>query len=83
MCFADGEKIRHEGSCPTIWEGHFSSTSGGIVHKGEVYKALSSFAMAHYKTERKDRFDNANGWAECEVQRNGNWISTYYLKAKL
>ena len=79
-CFVDGEKIRHEGSCPTVWEGRFSASSGGIVYKGEVYKALSSFAAAHYEAERKDRTEASNGWLECEVHRSGQWISTFNLR---
>ena len=83
MCFSDGEKIRHKGACPNIGEGHFSANAGGIIYKGELYKALSAFANDHYDKERKDRTDAANGWLECEVFRNGDWVSTYNLKAKL
>jgi len=82
-CFVDGEKIRHKGSCPNVWQGHFSAKAGGIIYKNQLYKSLSSFAANHYETERSDRTDAANGWFECEVLRDGEWISTFNLKRQL
>jgi hypothetical protein len=82
-CFMDGERIHHKGSCPTYWEGKFDSTEGGLIYKGKLYKTLSAFAASHYEAERKDRGKNANGWAECEVFRNGEWVSTMNLKPRM
>lgn len=95
-CFIDGEKIRHKGSCDSTWEGHFSKASGGIIYKGHVYKAVSTFARDHYTSENKRMNPvsraghphgnntgkgGVNGWLECEIYRDGQWISTFELKA--
>lgn len=80
-CFTDGQRIRHKGNkTQTTWIGTYDSTKGKIIYDGNSY-TLNMFVVTHYKTERPDRTPNANAWAECECEKDGEWVSTFSLHA--
>jgi hypothetical protein len=80
-CFTDGQRIRHKGhKTQTTWIGTYDSTKGKIIYDGNSY-TLNMFAVTHYKTERPDRTSKANAWAECECEKDGEWVSTFSLHA--
>ena len=72
--FTDGQRIRHQGSCDTIWIGTFDASTNTIKRDGKSYRSLSSFAGEHYRQARDDRNPNTNGWTECYCEVNGEWI---------
>jgi hypothetical protein len=80
-CFTNGQRIRHDGTAntPSTWTGTYNSSMDRIEREGEFYKTPSQFAESHYKTERPDRVQAANGWKECKCEVNGGWISTFNL----
>lgn len=73
-CFTNGQCIRHKiGN--DIWYGTYNSLTNKIVRGSEIYDSLSGFGTAHYKNKRPNRAPNNNGWAECECEVNGKWLS--------
>jgi hypothetical protein len=78
-CFMNGQKIRHTIGNNKTWIGIYNSSKNKIVHNGIFYGSLSGFTGAHYAIERPERTNRSNGWAECECEVNGKWISTFNL----
>jgi hypothetical protein len=81
LCFADGQRIRHNSGNDNYWFGIYNSSKNGIIHNNRFYKSLSGFAETHYSIDRPDRVKSANGWRECECEINGKWVYTYNLKS--
>jgi hypothetical protein len=77
-CFTNGQRIRHKIGILKIWIGTYDTLQNMILHNQKSYKSLSGFAGMHYITDRPDRV-SANGWAECECEVDGIWISTFNL----
>jgi hypothetical protein len=78
-CFTDGQRLRHTIGINKTWIGIYDASKNEIICDMKSYKSLSGFAGTHYSIERPDRVNSANGWAECECEVNGKWISTYGL----
>ena len=78
-CFSDGQHLRHTIGINKTWIGIYDASKNEIIYDTKSYKSLSRFAGTHYSIERPDRGNSANGWAECECEVNGKWISTYSL----
>lgn len=78
-CFRNGQKIKHEIGIKQ-WIGYYDLSNNCIMFENKQYKTLSEFSREHYKTERKDRISNSNGWKECKCEVNGKWITTYNLE---
>jgi len=78
-CFSDGQRVRHTIGINKTWIGIYDASKDEIICDTKSYKSLSRFAGMHYSIERPDRGNSANGWAECECEVNGKWISTYSL----
>jgi hypothetical protein len=78
-CFSDGQRLRHTIGINKTWIGIYDASKNEIICDTKSYKSLSRFAATHYSIERPDRGNSANGWAECECEVNGKWISTYSL----
>lgn len=82
LCFTDGQKIRHSAGLsilgiPKIWIGIYNAKKNVITYDGRIYKSMSSFSSDHYTKERPDRSNSSNGWAECEYEKNGTWLSCF------
>lgn len=82
LCFTDGQKIRHSAGLsilgiPKIWIGIYNAKKNVITYEGRIYKSMSSFSSDHYTKERPDRSNSSNGWAECEYEKNGTWLSCF------
>ena len=77
-CFTHGQRIRHKIGINKIWIGKYDSLKNGIIYDTKFYKSLSRFAQTHYRIINSNR-TSANGWAECECEVNGEWISTFNL----
>ena len=78
-CFTNGQRIRHTIGINKTWIGIYDASKNEIICDTKSYKSLSGFASTHYSIERPDRGNSANGWAECDYEVNGKWISTYTL----
>ena len=78
-CFTDGQRIRHTIGINKTWIGIYDASKNEIICDTKSYKSLSGFAGTHYSIERPDRGNSANGWAECDYEVDGKWISTYTL----
>ena len=78
-CFTNGQRIRHTIGINKTWIGIYDASKNEIICDIKSYKSLSGFASTHYSIERPDRGNSANGWAECDYEVNGKWISTYTL----
>ena len=78
-CFTDGQRIRHTIGINKTWIGIYDASKNEIICDTKSYKSLSRFASTHYSIERPDRSNSANGWAECDYEVDGKWISTYTL----
>ena len=78
-CFTDGQRIRHTIGINKTWIGIYDASKNEIICDTKSYKSLSGFASTHYSIERPDRGNSANGWAECDYEVDGKWISTYTL----
>jgi hypothetical protein len=79
-CFVDGQRIRHIIGYDHIWIATYDRSHDAIVHNGVLYKSPSRFATAHNTIELPYRkAKNANGWAECEYEENGEWKSTFNM----
>ena len=78
-CFTNGQRIRHTIGINKTWIGIYDASKNEIICDTKSYKSLSGFAGTHYSIERPDRGNSANGWAECDYEVNGKWISTYTL----
>jgi hypothetical protein len=77
-CFTHGQRIRHKIGINKIWIGIYDSSKNGIIYDTKFYKSLSRFVQTHYSIDKPNRI-TANGWAECECEVNGEWISTFNL----
>jgi hypothetical protein len=77
-CFTHGQRIRHKIGINKIWIGKYDSLKNGIIYDTKFYKSLSGFAKTHNSIINSNR-TSANGWAECECEVNGEWISTFNL----
>jgi hypothetical protein len=77
-CFTNGQRIRHIIGINKIWIGIYDSSNNMIIHDDELYKSLSNFALCHNRTYNSLRM-STNGWAECECDVEGKWISTFSL----
>jgi hypothetical protein len=77
-CFTHGQRIRHKIGINKIWIGTYDSLKNGIIYDTKFYKSLSGFVQTHYSIDKPNRI-TANGWAECECEVNGEWISTFNL----
>jgi len=75
-CFTNGQRIRHTIGTNNTWIGIYDSSKNGIMYDTKFYKSVSGFAKTHYSIARPDRVSSVNGWAECEYEVNGEWIST-------
>jgi hypothetical protein len=78
-CFTNGQRIRHTIGINNIWVATFDSTKRCLIFNGQEYKAMCSFANAHWKNARPDSNRHADGWGGCECEVEGKWISTYSL----
>jgi hypothetical protein len=78
-CFTNGQRIRHTIGINNIWIATFDSTKRCLIHEKKEYKAMCSFANAHWKNVRPDSNRHADGWGGCECEVDGKWISTYSL----
>jgi len=77
-CFTNGQRIRHKIGINKIWIGIYDSSNNGIIYNDEFYKSLSNFALCHNRTYNPHRI-STNGWAECECEIDGEWVSPYNL----
>jgi hypothetical protein len=75
--FTDGQRIRHTIGDHTIL-GRYDASENGIIHDGITY-SMSGFALAHHRSQNTGR-PTANGWAECECEQNGEWVTTLNLR---
>lgn len=80
LCFTDGQRIRSKRAKTEDWIGIFQKASGTISCKGITYNSLGQFALAYCKTVTPDR-TTVYGWAECECEIDGKWVSTFKLPA--
>lgn len=78
-CFTNGQLIRHTIGINNIWVAIFDSIKKCLIHDGKEYRAMCSFANAHWKNVRPDSNRHADGWGGCECEVDGKWISTYSL----
>jgi hypothetical protein len=78
-CFTNGQRVRHTIGINNIWVAIFDSIKRCLIHDGKEYKAMCSFANAHWKNYRPDSNRHADGWGGCECEVDGKWISTYSL----
>jgi len=81
-CFRNGQRILHK--CNKIdgtkdsWIGIYNSNKNAVIYNNVEY-TLNQFVKEHYINVRPDRGPEANAWAECDCEVNGNWISTFEL----
>ena len=75
--FKDGQQIRHSIN-DNVWVANYEMISNSILYNNTSYRSLSAFALAHYKVCRPER-KTVNGWAECEYEIDGKWMSTINL----
>jgi hypothetical protein len=78
-CFTNGQRIRHTIGINNTWIATFDSIKNVLIREGREYKAMCSFANAHWKSVRPDSNRHADGWGGCECEVDGKWISTYSL----
>ena len=76
--FTNGQRIRHTIGINKVWIGTYDSLRNGIICEGKFYTSLSNFALEHHHSYNPTR-RSAGGWAECECEVDGNWISTHSL----
>jgi hypothetical protein len=79
--FTDGLLIRHvvNSDVNKTWIGTYNSTTDRIVHEGISYTSPSDFAMKHHRVYNPER-KSAGGWAECDCQVNGEWVTASNLR---
>lgn len=77
--FTNGQRIRHKIGINKIWIGIYVSSNNTIMYDDKLYKSLSNFALHHNRVYNPLR-KSTNGWAECECEVNGIWISTFSLQ---
>lgn len=78
-CFTNGQRIRHTIGINRIWIGTYDSLKNAIIHDGNPYTSLSSFALYHIRTVSNPTRMSINGWSNCECEVDGKWISTNAL----
>lgn len=78
-CFTNGQRIRHTIGINNIWIATFDLTKKRLIYGEHEYKAMCSFANAHWKSVRPDSNRHADGWGGCECEIDGKWVSTYSL----
>jgi hypothetical protein len=72
--FKDKQVVRHSiGS--SVWSGIYDLAQNVIIYNNTSYKTPSGFAKAHYSDVKSDR-TTANGWVECQIEKDGVWVST-------
>jgi len=84
LCFADGQRIRHQKSLPEPWIATYQKATNTILYKGISYTSLSKFALEHIRIYNVNR-PSVDGWIVCEVEEapgSDKWISTYRLPAR-
>lgn len=72
--FKDKQVIRHSIG-GNIWSGIYDLAKNVIMYNNISYKSPSGFAKAHYSDVKSDR-TTANGWVECQIEKEGVWVST-------
>lgn len=79
--FTDDLLIRHivGSDSSKTWIGVYSAKTDSIIHNGNSYTSPSDFALKHHRVYKSDR-KSAGGWAECECQVNGEWITAGTLR---
>lgn len=78
-CFINGQRIRHTIGVNNIWIATYDSTKRRLIYGTYEYRAMCSFANAHWKNVRPDSNRHADGWGGCECEIDGKWVSTYSL----
>jgi hypothetical protein len=79
--FHEGDVIRHKIASPkSELFCSYRVVSKDLIGEDSAYSSLSGFAGAHYTQIFPNRNPSANGWAECEVFRNGKWINCDTLR---
>lgn len=79
-CFIDGQQIRHiEPKTKDCWISTYIRCMNCLHVNGKFYTTPSSLTRDHYRIVRPDRSDRSNGWKECELYKNGEWVSIYNL----
>lgn len=78
-CFYDNEKLRHTIKNSSVWEFTYNKTINKFTYNRRLFNTLNQITTAHYVSSNPDRTACNNAWKECEVYRNGIWISTYDL----
>ena len=79
--FVEGQEIRHNiKKINDTLIGKYNLTENKIYHDNKTYNSPSAFAMEHYKEKRPERSSKANGWDECEIEQNGEWIKLYSIE---
>lgn len=68
----DKQVVRHSIGM-NVWSGIYDHAKNVIIHNNTSYKTPSGFALAHYKDTKSDR-TTVNGWAECQLEKDGKWI---------
>jgi hypothetical protein len=77
--FTDGQRIRHVIKPDKTWIAAYNSTTDRIVCDDKSYTSLSDFALKHHWVYNPER-PSCNGWAECECEVNGEWVSAKSLR---
>ncbi len=88
-CFYDNDKLRHKitsrlkhlgtESKDSIIEFTYSRITNKFTYDRRIYNTMNQITTLHYEKINPDRTTSNNAWKECEVLRNGVWISTYNL----
>jgi hypothetical protein len=80
--FTEGLLIRHivGSDLNKTWIGKYNAITDRIVYDGVSYASPSDFALKHHRVYYPDR-KSAGGWAECDCQVNGEWITAGTLRA--
>jgi hypothetical protein len=81
LYFTNGLRIRHvvDSDPNKTWIGTYNSTTNKIIYNNVSYTSLSDFAVRHHNVYNSTRA-SANGWAECQCEVNGAWVTASNLR---
>ena len=80
LCMYDNEKLRHITKVTKhTYTFTYDKKNNKFIHNGIKYDNMNQITHLHYRIERPDRGTSNNAWKECEIYRNGKWISTHDL----
>jgi len=72
-----GQMIAHTTKKGCEWRCTYNASQNSLTLRsgsGMTFTSLSAFSTAHHKHENPGRESSSNGWNECQIKQDGQWV---------